>query len=114
MFCCSFFETSVPFTPGMRVVVVVVALTRVIQSVVTGQAPAALEWKNAPGDQTQTDQKYSVILLTLAELHRYQAQYSNLKNLFGTATKRLSGSAWNCRLESQLPRKGRTGVYPKC
>ena len=30
------------------VVVVVVALTRILKPVVTGQAPAILEWKNTP------------------------------------------------------------------
>ena len=34
---------------GLLVVVVVFTLTRMIKSVVTGQAPVTLEWKNTPG-----------------------------------------------------------------
>ena len=31
--------------------VVVLTLTRIIKSVVTGQAPVSLEWKNTPGNK---------------------------------------------------------------
>ena len=34
------------------VVVVVLTLTRTIKPVVTGQAPVTLEWRNAPGNNT--------------------------------------------------------------
>ena len=36
----------------MRAPVVVVALTRIIKSVVTGQAPVTLELRNTPGKNT--------------------------------------------------------------
>ena len=39
------------------VVVVVLTLTRIIKSVVTGQAPVTLEWRNTPRKKTQTKPK---------------------------------------------------------
>ena len=39
------------------VVAVVLTLTRIFKSVVTGQAPVTLEWRNAPGKKTQTKAK---------------------------------------------------------
>ena len=38
------------------VVVVVLTLTRIIKSVVTGQAPVTLELRNTPGEKIQTTQ----------------------------------------------------------
>ena len=38
------------------VVVVVLTLTRIIKSVVTGQAPVTLELRNTPGKNTHTTQ----------------------------------------------------------
>ena len=36
---------------AVAVVVAVLTLTRIIKSVVTGQAPVTLEWKNIPGKE---------------------------------------------------------------
>ena len=36
----------------LHVVVVVLTSTHIIKSVVTGQAPVTLEWKNTPGENT--------------------------------------------------------------
>ena len=48
---------------GMCIVVVVVVvvvhtLTRIIKSVVAGQAPVTLEWKNTPGKKHKQNQKW--------------------------------------------------------
>ena len=42
----------------MVVVVVVLTLTRIIKSVVTGQAPVTLELRNTPGKKTQTNRRW--------------------------------------------------------
>ena len=41
------------------VVVVVLTLTRIIKSVVTGQAPVTLELRNTPGKNTHNPRWYS-------------------------------------------------------
>ena len=38
-------------------VVVVLTFTRIIKSVVRGQAPVTLEWRNTPREKTQTKRK---------------------------------------------------------
>ena len=41
--------------------VVVLTVTRITKSVVTGPAPATLGWKNTPGEKTQTQTKTKVL-----------------------------------------------------
>ena len=43
---------------------VVVTLTRVMKSVVTGQAPATLEWRNTPGKKHTNNANKKVVLKT--------------------------------------------------
>ena len=50
------------------VVVVVLTLTRIIKSVVTGQAPVTLELRNTPG-KTQTNQNCTRIYVTADAIH---------------------------------------------
>ena len=61
--------TSTLFTVRIDVVVVVVVvvrtLTRIIKSVVTGQAPVTLEWRNTPGKKNNTKAKTMVVVLFL-------------------------------------------------
>ena len=49
-----------PWVVVVVVVVVVITLTRVIKSVVTGQAPVALELRNTPREKTQSKPKVGI------------------------------------------------------
>ena len=56
------FCRSLPFLPFIGtnysfLVVVILTSTRIITSVVTGQAPVTLEWRNNPGENTRTKPK---------------------------------------------------------
>ena len=44
------------------VVVIVLTLTRVIKSLVTGQAPVTLEWRNTPGKKTKPKVVHACII----------------------------------------------------
>ena len=51
------------------VVVVVLTLTRIIKSVVTGQAPVTLELRNTPGKNTHTTLKVVHAYITADAIH---------------------------------------------
>ena len=59
---------SSPGTTYLLVVVVVLTLTRIIKSVVTGQAPVTLELRNAPG-KTHTQPKVVHAYITADAIH---------------------------------------------
>ena len=60
----------IKYVPGtinnVAVVVVVLTLTRITKSVVTGQAPATLEWKNTPGKKQSKPKVLHVHILAEA------------------------------------------------
>ena len=54
--CSSYLRLGLPVVVVV-VVVVVLPLTRIIKSVVTGQAPVTREWRNTPRKKTRTKPK---------------------------------------------------------
>ena len=53
----------------MIVIVVVLTLTRIIKSVVTGQAPVTLELRNTPGKNTHNPTKVVHAYITADAIH---------------------------------------------
>ena len=68
-------RTRQVFSTVVVVVVVVFTLTRIIKSVVTGQAPVTLELRNTPGKNTTQPKKPC---LTLAQTNPYEILYEIL------------------------------------
>ena len=64
---------------GTLVVVVVLALTRIIKSVVTGQAPVTLELRNTPGKNTNNPRWYTHI----SQLTQYMPPPETYKSEIG-------------------------------
>ena len=56
-----FFFSKICFWVG-DVVVVVLTLSRIIKSVITGQAPVILEWENIPGQKHKQTKSGSYII----------------------------------------------------
>ena len=59
---------------ALVVVVVVLTLTRIIKSVVTGQAPSTLEWKNTPGKNTSKQKVVHAYIIAKA-IHASAKKY---------------------------------------
>ena len=58
-------------------VVVVFTLTRIIKSVVTGQAPVTLEWRNTPGKKTQSKPKVVHAYIIADAIHASARKYKS-------------------------------------
>ena len=56
------------------VLVVVLTLARIIKSVVTGQAPVTLEWRNTPREKTQTNKQWYSHLIYHTRRNLYPCQ----------------------------------------
>ena len=104
---------KVEFQPniGVLVVVVVLTLTRIIKSVVTGQAPVTLELKNTPGKNTHNPRWYTHI----SQLTQFMPPPETYKSEIGSQSTmyvpgpgrciRLTTHAWRNQIfQGRLPR----------
>ena len=103
-------------------VVVVLTLTRIIKSVVTGQAPVTLELRNNPGKNTNNPRWYTRIYVS--QLTQFMPPPQTCKSEIGSQSTmgqvrciRLITRAWKNRLYRLPPKKGyhvhitRSGIY---